>query len=171
MKKFRHVREGYNADGTKQEINSPPVHEYPVDRGERISRGLTEQDSNHTCGVSYAEHKLNDNDEIVCPVERAGTLGEVIDRRVQVYGNPVHGFAEIAELWTTYLGFPVQAHQVPIMMILLKIQRSKTSPDYSDHSDDIEGYLDIFRQVIGEDMIEAKSVNEYIAKKWPGEAS
>lgn len=103
-------------------------------------------------------------------VERDGNLGEVIDRRVQVYGDPVAGFASIAAMWTEYLDFPVQAHQVPMMMLLMKVVRSKTSPDYSDHSDDIEGYLDIFRKVIGEDMIQARSVNEYIEKKWPGEA-
>lgn len=128
------------------------------------------------CGWSQADHKLNDRDEIICPgdedypAERGGNLGEVIDRRVQVYGDPVIGFAEIAEMWTTYVGYPIQAHQVPMMMLLMKVVRSKTSPDYSDHSDDIEGYLDIFRKIIGEDMIQARSVNEYIEKKWPGES-
>lgn len=105
----------------------------------------------------------------VGPGERTGTLHEVIDRRVQVYGDPVQGFAEIAEMWTTYLGFPVQAHQVPIMQLLMKVVRSKTSPDYSDHSDDMKGYVDIFQKVIGDDMIHARSVNEYIELKWPAE--
>lgn len=99
--------------------------------------------------------------------ERDGLLGEVIDRRQQVYGDAVTGWSEVAALWSTYLGFTIQAHQAPIMMVLLKIQRSKTSPDYSDHVDDMEGYLDIFRKVIGPDMIEARSVTEYIEKKWP----
>ncbi len=150
MKKFRHVREGFNADGTvkEPELNSPPVHDYVAGKVEEL-RTILQEDY---------------------PLERAGTLGEVIDRRVQVYGDPIVGFAEIAEMWTTYLGFPVQAHQVPIMMLLMKVVRSKTSPDYSDHIDDIKGYADIFEKVIGEDMIHARSVSEYIEKKWPGES-
>jgi hypothetical protein len=98
--------------------------------------------------------------------ERAGTLGEVIDRRVQVYGDPVVGFAEIAQMWSVFLGHDVQAWEVPIMMALMKVVRMKSSPDYSDHIDDIKGYADIFEKVMGEDMIQARSVNEYIEKKW-----
>lgn len=99
--------------------------------------------------------------------EREGNLGEVIDRRVQVYGDPVDGHVRIAQAWSSILDCEVQAWQVPIMMIMMKAVRMRTSPDYSDHSDDIEGYLDIFRQIIGEDMIHARSVSEYIALKWP----
>lgn len=98
--------------------------------------------------------------------ERDGNLGEVIDRRVQVYGDPVVGHEEIARMWSVLFGVEVQAWQVPIAQLLLKVVRMKTSPDYSDHSDDIEGYLDIFRKVIGPDMIQAKSVNDYILLKW-----
>lgn len=99
--------------------------------------------------------------------EREGNLGEVIDRRVQVYGNPVQSFADIAMNWSSIVGHEIQPWQVPVMMIGMKSVRMRTSPDYSDHSDDIEGYLDIFRQIIGDDMIIARSVTEYIEKKWP----
>ena len=39
-------------------------------------------------------------------------------------------------------------------------------PCYSDNSDDIEGYLDIFRKLVGEDMIHARTVSDFIAQKW-----
>ena len=99
--------------------------------------------------------------------ERGGVLGEVIDRRMQVYGRPTVAFSEIAEMWSVYLGVPISAYQVTILMILMKVVRSKTSPDYSDHIDDIKGYADLFEKVMGEDLIKARTVNEYIEKKWP----
>ena len=43
--------------------------------------------------------------------------------------------------------------------------RADQTPDYSDNSDDIEGYLDIFRKIVGEDMIHARSVSDYVEQK------
>lgn len=100
---------------------------------------------------------------------REGNLGDVIDRRVQVYGDPIKGFTEIATMWSVLFEVEIPAWKVPIAQALMKVVRMKTSPDYSDHSDDIEGYLDLFRTIIGPDMIEARTVNEYIAQKWPAE--
>jgi hypothetical protein len=54
---------------------------------------------------------------------------------------------------------------VPLFMMGLKLVRTAQCPDYSDNSDDIEGWLGIFRQVIGDDMIEARLVSEYLEKK------
>lgn len=99
--------------------------------------------------------------------ERDGFLGEVIDRRVQVYGDPVDSFARIAQVWSGILGHTVNAVDVPLMMVGLKAVRAQVMPDYSDNSDDIDGYMDIFRTLVGDDMIEARSVNEFIAQKWP----
>lgn len=96
---------------------------------------------------------------------REGLLGEVIDGRMQVYGDPVIGMCEIAEMWAAYLGTKIEAHQVPVMMMLMKIQRSKVSPDYSDHIEDIKGYADIFEKVFGEDMIHARTASDYIAQR------
>ena len=98
--------------------------------------------------------------------ERDGNLGEVIDRRVQVYGDPVLTYTRIAQVWSGILGHEVQATDVSLMMMGLKMVRAQVMPDYSDNSDDIDGYLDIFRQVVGEDMIHARTVNEFIEKKW-----
>lgn len=98
---------------------------------------------------------------------REGNLGEVIDKRVQVYGNPVETFPRIAEVWSGITGFTINATDVPLMLIGMKLVRTNQAPDYSDNSDDIEGYLDIFRKVVGDDMIQARSVMEYIAQKWP----
>jgi hypothetical protein len=50
--------------------------------------------------------------------------------------------------------------------VAVKMIRTTQAPDYSDNSDDVEGYLDIFRTIIGEDMVKASSVSEYVAKRF-----
>lgn len=99
--------------------------------------------------------------------QRPGNLGEVIDRRVQVYGNPVETFPRVAEIWSGITGHLINATDVPLMMIGYKLLRANQMPDYSDNIDDVDGYADIFRQLVGEDMIVARSVNDFIAQKWP----
>lgn len=94
-----------------------------------------------------------------------GVLSEVIDERVQVYGEVVPSFARVAQIWSGILDHEVSAADVALCMMGYKILRSQISPDYSDNSDDIAGYLDIFRTIIGNDMVQARSVDEYILLK------
>lgn len=100
--------------------------------------------------------------------QREGVLGEVIDQRVQVYGDPVSAYTRIAQIWSGILGHEVSASDVTLCMIGLKLERAQQAPDYSDNSDDVEGYLDLFRQIVGPDMIHARSVTEYVEKKRGG---
>lgn len=97
--------------------------------------------------------------------ERSATLNHVIDYRVQVYGDPVETFVNIAKVWSGILGTEVNPTDVPLCLIGMKMVRTTQAPDYSDNSDDIEGYLDIFRQLVGPDMIHARSVDEYVEKR------
>ena len=92
-------------------------------------------------------------------------VDEVIDGRRSVYGQPVDTFARIAQMWSAQLGHEVQAWQVPLMLISMKLIRAGEAPDYSDNTDDVEGYLAIFREIIGPDMIHARSVDEYLAEQ------
>lgn len=109
----------------------------------------------------------SENDETIptWPTTRAGTVGEVIDQRIALYGDPAETFDRIAEVWSGILGHPVQGHEVPLLLIGMKLVRTQVTPDYSDNSDDIEGYLDIFRTVMGDDMIHARLSSEYWEKK------
>ena len=95
---------------------------------------------------------------------RSDTVSEVIDLRVQVYGDPTVTFGQIAQVWSGILGHEVKATDVPLLLIGMKLVRTVQAPDYSDNSDDVEGYLDIFRQLVP-DMIHARSVTEYIEIK------
>lgn len=97
---------------------------------------------------------------------RDGNLGEVIDRRIQVYGEPTETFPRIAQVWSGIKGVEFSAYEVPLMLMGLKLVRTQVTPDYSDNSDDVEGFLDIFRRLIGEDMVKARLVSEYIEKKF-----
>ena len=91
----------------------------------------------------------------------------MIDRRVQVYGDPLDTFARIAQVWSGILGHTVQPTEVPLLMAGMKMVRAQVMPDYSDNSDDIDGYIDIFRTLVGDDMIHARTVNDFITQKWP----
>ena len=51
------------------------------------------------------------------------------------------------------------------MMMGLKLVRTQNAPDYSDNSDDIEGFLDIFRAIVGDDMVHARTVSQYLEIK------
>jgi hypothetical protein len=97
--------------------------------------------------------------------DRTGTVAEVIDGRRGVYGDPTEMFSRAAEIWSGITGHHITATDVPLMLIGYKVLRTQHTPDYSDNSDDIEGYLDIFRELVGEDMIHARSVPEYLEKK------
>lgn len=104
-------------------------------------------------------------DDYIKPEIRSDNLDEVIDQRTQVYGDPVVTYTRIAQVWSGILGQDVNATDVALCMIGLKAVRSAETPDYSDNSDDIEGYLDIFRKIVGPDMIKARSVLDYVEQK------
>lgn len=58
------------------------------------------------------------------------------------YGPPNQDFTRTAQLWTTYLDgrTHLEAHDVAVMMILLKISRLAWTPDTEDSWIDIAGY-------------------------------
>ena len=62
-------------------------------------------------------------------------------------------------------GREVRPVDVPMIMILIKAHRIGKMPDYKDSYDDIEGYLSIAKDVIGDDMIEATTAKEYMEIK------
>lgn len=114
--------------------------------------------------MSYKNEEQRRAEESDYPaiLAREGNVGEVIDGRVSVYGEPVEGFCRIAQVWSGILGREVSATDVALCLIGMKAVRTQVTPNYSDNSDDIEGYLDIFRKIVGEDMIHARSVTEYL---------
>ena len=90
----------------------------------------------------------------------------IVPNRVGVYGSVTDTYPRIAAMMQAVVdGNEIQAWHVPLLQICLKLVRTTEAPDYSDNSDDIEGYLAIFREIIGDDMVHARSVSEYLEKK------
>jgi hypothetical protein len=97
--------------------------------------------------------------------EKTAVVEEVIDGRRKVYGDPEETMARVAKIWSGILGADVTPEQVPLCLMGYKLLRASVCPDYSDNSDDVEGYLDIFRLVVGDKMIKARTVSDYLALK------
>jgi Domain of unknown function (DUF6378) len=85
-----------------------------------------------------------------------------IDDRSKVYGEPVDCWTRIAQVWTGILAVEVTPAEAVLCMIGLKAVRTAIAPDYADNSDDIDGYLEIFRRLVGTDMVRARTVEEYL---------
>lgn len=60
--------------------------------------------------------------------------------REQDYGRPEKNFEKIAEFWSTYMGYPVVAHDVAAMLALLKIARIASGNAKEDNWIDLAGY-------------------------------
>lgn len=93
--------------------------------------------------------------------KHADNADELVARRVAIYGNPIDSFIRIAQVWSGIIGHEILPHEVPLMMAGMKLVRTDITPDYSDNSDDVDGYMDIFRRIIGPDMIHARTPAEY----------
>jgi hypothetical protein len=61
------------------------------------------------------------------------------DRNAQ-YGDPRQDFTRTADMWSAYLGVPVQPHDVAALMALLKVSRIRWSPTKQDSWLDLAGY-------------------------------
>lgn len=92
-------------------------------------------------------------------------ITEVVDERKSVYGDPKVSFPMVALVWSGILGTEVRPDQVPLLLMGYKLVRTSETPEYSDNSDDVEGYLEIFRLLMEDKMIHARSVTEFIEKR------
>ena len=60
--------------------------------------------------------------------------------RQKDYGDKLHNHTNIAKLWSAYLDTEVSAHDVAILMALLKVARTKLGKVSSDTYVDMESY-------------------------------
>lgn len=75
---------------------------------------------------------------------RQGILVEAVrlttGDRNKDYGDPSDDFARTAAMWSAYKGVEFDIHDVPIMMVLLKVSRCAESPYKLDNFVDMAGY-------------------------------
>lgn len=81
----------------------------------------------------------------------AGTRGKdlVEGTRQEQHGDPVPNMERIARGWSIILEAEVRPQHVPLMMVWFKVVRESRN-HLDDNLDDIEGYTEIMRQVVGE---------------------
>lgn len=70
------------------------------------------------------------------------TAKEYVTRdRAAEHGDAERNFETIAAYWSTHLGVSVAAHDVAVMMTMLKLARIKSNPANEDNWTDGAGYL------------------------------
>lgn len=69
--------------------------------------------------------------------------------RAKTHGNKALNHKNIAVLWSAYTEHMINAHDVAIMMVLLKVARTKTGELNADDYIDIVGYAGIAGELAG----------------------
>jgi len=64
----------------------------------------------------------------------------ITNDRANTYGKPEDNFGNIARLWSAYLSSDVSKLDVAMLMVLVKVARTKSSPEHSDNYVDMAGY-------------------------------
>ena len=92
----------------------------------------------------------------------------ILDSRQATYGDRVTNMEAAASMVEAYLLGVDQREDTTLtgadfamIMALYKIYRFAVTPDYQDNIDDVEGYLKIVRECMGDQLIEAKTAEEY----------
>ena len=92
----------------------------------------------------------------------------ILDSRQATYGNRVINMEAAATMVEAYLRGVDQREDTTLtgadfamIMALYKIYRFAVTPDYQDNIDDVEGYLRIVRECMSDQLIEAKTAEDY----------
>ena len=67
--------------------------------------------------------------------------------RQKDYGDKLHNHSNIAKLWSAYLDIEITAHDVAILMALLKVARTKIGTRTKDTYVDMAGYSAIAGEI------------------------
>lgn len=101
-------------------------------------------------------------------MDKKETTDELLASRLAVYGDRVENMERTAALWSALLGVEILDWQVPLMMSAYKMLRTFETPNYSDNTDDIDGWKKMFVEVMEANhggIIQARTVEEYQRKR------
>ena len=78
------------------------------------------------------------------------TVSKIVEQdRQATHGRPEDSFTRIARLWSAYLDFEIQPHDVAAPMALLKLARIRENPAHDDNWIDLAGYAACGAEVVG----------------------
>jgi hypothetical protein len=75
----------------------------------------------------------------------------VSEDREMTHGHKIQNHVNIANLWSAYKNIEITAHDVAVMMALLKIARTKTGNINKDDYVDACGYMSIAGEIVADD--------------------
>lgn len=67
--------------------------------------------------------------------------------RAKTHGDKVDNHNNIATLWSAFLGVPITGHQAALMMVLLKVARTKAGVHNPDDYVDMAGYAGVSGEI------------------------
>ncbi len=73
--------------------------------------------------------------------------------RQTTHGDKVQCLQNVAALWSAYLGSTVDAHDAALMLVLLKLARSKTGTFNIDDYLDMAGYAGCAGEIAGRHVL------------------
>ena len=85
----------------------------------------------------------------ICARAAAVVQGE----RQATHGDKVQCLQNVADLWSAYLGATVDAHDAALMLLLLKLARSKTGTFNIDDYLDMAGYAGCAGEIAGRHVL------------------
>lgn len=68
---------------------------------------------------------------------------DILEERYATYGDPVEMHERIAKIWSGILHVNINANEVALCMMGMKLARSQNSPDHEDSLIDVAGYNEI----------------------------
>ena len=117
--------------------------------------------------TDHKAHPWKDKD-VLLTCHGVDSTADLLGSRREVYGDRIENMENTAKIWSGFLRHEIQAWQVPVMMALYKIYRMSHAHDYSDNIDDAKGWLKMFEEIVGDDMVMARTVEEYLEQKNKG---
>lgn len=72
--------------------------------------------------------------------------------RAATHGDAERNFGLIAAYWSAHLNVNIRAHDVAVMMTLMKLARARSNPKHTDNWIDGCGYLALGGEAAGEEV-------------------
>jgi len=96
---------------------------------------------------------------VVGPPEFQSKGAAIVKERAKTYGSPVPNMLRFSGMIEAILGCECTALQATMIMVSLKVLRESHGGHLVDNLDDIEGYVEIARQICDEEERDAFSAD------------